>query len=47
MLLEFLWQEKVLFCWKICGKLESVVWKVLGIELLVDILGLMVDKLVG
>ena len=24
-LLEFLWQEKVLFCWKICGKLESAV----------------------
>ena len=29
--------EKVLCCWKICGKRESAVWEVLGTELLVVI----------
>ena len=38
--------EKVMFCWNICGKLESTVWEVLGVELLV-VFGLVVDKLVG
>ena len=27
----------MLFCWKICGKLESAVWEVFGIKLLLVI----------